>query len=130
MEPDFILVERHPKPEELLNSILKIVPEFGSTWESPDNHFRSGGGTFTLHGCFAQLSLYVRDSFLSLDETQRSSLFELVEKCVLTDPNSDSGVSNAACTEFLENLAGAGALSQAISRYLGPKSKAYFDDWS
>jgi hypothetical protein len=130
MEPNFILVERHPTPEELLNAILHIVPEFGSCWESPENYFRSGNGDFTLHGVFAELSNYVRDMFANLEETQRLALFALVEKCVLTDPNSDTGVSNAACTCFLENLAGEGALSQAITLYLGPKSKAYFNEWN
>jgi hypothetical protein len=124
------LVERRPTPEELLNAILNIVPEFGSNWESPDNYFRSDDGTFTLNGVFAEFSHYVRDAFSNLGESQRLSLFELVEKCVRTDPNSDSGVSNAACPCFLENLAGEGRLSQPIAPYLGPKSKLYFDDWN
>jgi hypothetical protein len=130
MEPNFILAGRHPTPEDLLDAILQIAPEFDSYWKSPENPFRSDDGDFTLHGVFAELSHCLKDVFSNLEESRRMALFALVEKCVLTDFNSDNGVSNAACTCFLENLAGEGALSEAIALYLGPSSKAHFDEWN
>jgi hypothetical protein len=57
-------------------------------------------------------------------------LFEYVEECVKTDVHSESGVSNAACTCFLENLTGEGELSKNILRFMGEKSKEYFDKWN
>src|SRR5262249_39290220 len=130
MDKDFIRVERHPTPEELLQSLAQILPEFALHWERPDNYFRNDDGSFSLHGVFAELTAFFKDGFWNLSDTQRHTLFEFVEKCVLTDPNSHSGVSNAACTCFLENVAGEGALSRAIDPYLGTKSKEYFDKWN
>ncbi len=130
MDNDFIRVQRHPTPEELLQAIVKITPEFALHWERPDNYFRNQGGSFSVHGVFAELTTYLKVGFGKLSDAQRRTLFEFIEKCVLTDPNSDSGVSNAACTCFLENLAGECDLSQAIAPYLGMKSKEYFDEWN
>ena len=130
MENNFILIQPHPTPEELLKAVIQIVPEFASYWESPDNYFRNDDGSFSLHGVFAELTAYVRDNFSHFSDKQRHTLFEFVEKCVLLDPNPNSGVSNAACTCFLENLAGDGKLSEAIAPYLGVRSKEYFDEWN
>ena len=130
MDKDFIRVQRHPTPKELLQALVQIAPEFAVHWESPDNCFRNDDGSFSAHGIFAELTAYIRGSFGKLSDTQRRMLFEFIEKCVLTDPDSHSGVSNAACTCFLENVAGEGDLSQAITPYLGAKSKEYFDKWN
>lgn len=130
MDDDFIRVQRRPTPEELLKTLVQIVPEFTLHWERADNYFRNDDGTFSVHGVFAELTSYLRDSFWKLSDAQRRLLFEFIEKGVLTDPNSQSGVSNAACTCFLENVAGEGDLSRAIAPYLGTKSKEYFDKWN
>jgi hypothetical protein len=63
MEYNFIRVERHRKPEELLKAILRIVPEFESRWEGRHNCFRSDDGSFSVHGIFAELTAYVRECF-------------------------------------------------------------------
>lgn len=127
---DFIRVQRRPTPEELLRGLVQVVPEFALHWKRPDNYFLNDDGSFSVHGVFAEFTTYLKDSFGKLSDMQRRTLFEFVEKCVLTDPNSDSGVSSAACTCFLENVAGEGDLSRAIAPYLGAKSKEYFDKWN
>jgi hypothetical protein len=130
VENDFIRVQRHPTPDELLKALVQIVPEFAQHWGRPDNCFLKNNGSFSVHGVFAELAMYLKDSFWKMSDVQGRALFEFVETCVLTDPNSDSGVSNAACTCFLENVAGEGDLSRAIGPYLGTKSKEYFDKWN
>jgi hypothetical protein len=130
MEPNFVMTQQRPTPEDLLRALVEIVPGFLSGWESPDNCFREDDGSFSLHGVFSEFTGYLRGHFSELEDTTRRTLFEFVEQCVLIDPNSDSGVSNAACTCFLENLAGEGELSEAIGPYLGRKSKEYFDQWN
>ena len=127
---NFSLVTGHPTPQNLLRRLFELVPGFQSQWDAPDNLFINDDGSFTVHGVFSVFSAYVREEFGNFDQTTRSNLFQYIEECVNTDIHSDAGVSNAACTCFLENLAGEGALSEEIRQHLGPKSKKYFDEWN
>jgi len=120
----------YPSPQELLKSLCKLFPEFKSYWDQPDNCFTEVDGSFTYHGLFSEFTSYIRDTFPKIDENKWKELFLLIEKYANTDPMSENGVSNAVFTCFLENLAGEGALSQAILPYLGPKSREYFDQWN
>jgi hypothetical protein len=129
MEINFISVMRKPSPQELLRAVLQLLPDFADYWGKPTNYFRDSDGSFSLHGLFSELTNYVKANFDKLDDVKRHALFKFVEECVVIDPQSESGVSNAACTCFLENLAGEGDLSQSIVSYLGIKSKEYFDNW-
>jgi hypothetical protein len=117
MDMDFIRIPRRPTPEQLLEAIVQIVPEFALHWERPGNDSLN-------------VDVVFKGQVWELSDTQRRMLFEFVEKCVVTDPYAGRGVSNAACTCFLENLAGEGDLSRAIAPYLGTKSKEYFDEWN
>lgn len=127
---NFTLLTRHPTPRELLQCLFEVVPGFRFQWEASDNLFIREDGSFTVHGVFSELSVYVLEEFANFDKSTRSSLFQYIEECVNTDIHSDAGVSNAVCTCFLENLAGEGALSEEIRRHLGPDSKKYFDQWN
>ena len=118
-----------PTPQKLLEQIIGMVPDFRFAWEEPDNPFDPDDGSYTLHSVFCVLTWYLRSNFDHLHEDARKDLFEYVEQCVNTDGDSLNGVSNAACTCFLENLAGEGIFSDAVAQYLGPNSKAYFDQW-
>ena len=129
MKNDFIIVTRHPTPKELLENLVQVAPEFLSAWNNADNLFIDEDGSFSVHGVFAEFSSFIRDNFGLLDENRRKKLFDYIEECVTTDIHSESGVSNAACTCFLENLGGEGALSNTILKYLGVESKKYFDKW-
>jgi hypothetical protein len=130
MKNDFIIVTRHPPPKELLENLVQIAPEFLSVWNNEENLFIDEDGSFSVYGVFTEFSSFIRDNFGLLDENRRKKLFDYIEKCVNTHIHSDVGVSNAACTSFLENLAGEGALSEEIRRHLGPESKRYFDEWN
>lgn len=128
MSGGFVRVTRRPTPDELLARLSELVPGFGETW--PGSLFLEEDGSFTVHGVFSELSSYVRDHFATITEDTWRSLFRYVEQCVSTDAHSESGVSNAACTCFLENIAGEGELSSVASRHLGPESRKYFDQWN
>jgi hypothetical protein len=130
MKNDFIIVTRHPTPKELLENIVQIAPEFLSAWNNEDNLSINEDGSFSVHGVFAEFSSFIRDNFSLLDENRRKKLFDYIEECVNTDIHSENGVSNAACTCFLQNLAGEGTLSNTILKYLGVESKKYFDKWN
>lgn len=127
MTDDFIIVTRHPTPQELLARLSELVPGFGAAWR--DSLFIKKDGSFSVHGVLEEFSAYVRAHFADFDEATRKGLFAYIEQCVTTDVHSQAGVANAACTCFLENIAGEGDLSRAVSRYLGPESRKYFDQW-
>jgi hypothetical protein len=128
MTPDFIHITQRPTPDELLAQLCELVPGFGGAWR--DSLFVGQDGSFTFHGVFSEFSSYVRNHFAEFDEDTWSKLLGYVEGCVVTDIQSEAGVSNAACTCFLENIAGEGELSRVVSPYLGPESRKYFDQWN
>jgi len=127
MPDDFIIVARRPTPDEVLTRLCELVPGFRTTWQ--DSMFIEKDGSFSVHGVFSEFSSYLHSHFIEFDEASWEGLFEYIEQCVTTDTYSDSGVANAACTCFLENIAGEGALSRKASHYLGPESRKYFDRW-
>jgi hypothetical protein len=128
MTPDFIQVTRHPTPEELLAQLCSLVSGFGPAWRG--SLFVGDDGSFTAQGVFSEFSSYVRTHFREFNADTWSKLFGYVEQCVTTDRQSQAGVSNAACTCFLENIAGEGELSRLVSQYLGPESRTYFEQWN
>jgi hypothetical protein len=130
MNNEFELITKHPTPEEALAILDTIIPGFRAAFESPKNLSRDDDGSFSLHGLCSELTSYVKDNLAALSKDSRQKLFNLVESWVKTDAHSPVGVSNAACTCFLENLAGEGPLSNLIYPYLGPESKKYFDQWN
>ncbi len=130
MKNEFEIIQRKPTPKELLERLSDIDPGFGNFWRKDDNLFVDEDGTFSVHGVFSEFSRYLSGNFKDLEESRRKQLFAYVEMCVKEDPHSESGISNAACTCFLESLAGEGELSEGLMKYLGEKSKDYFEKWN
>jgi hypothetical protein len=126
MTNDFIIVTRHPTPDELLARLYELAPDFHAFWETSLLMLDDD----TVHGVFSEFSYFMREHINDLNHETRTAIFDFIEQCILTDIHSDSGVSNAACTCFLENFVGEGELSQIISGYLGPESRKYFDKWN
>ncbi len=127
MAEDFTIVTRHPTPQELLARLFEFVPGFRAAWQ--DSLFVEKDGSFSMHGVFSEFSTYVHAHFPEFDEATWKGLFDYIEQCVTTDVHSGAGVANAACTCFLENIAGEGLLSRTVAPYLGPESRKYFDEW-
>lgn len=114
-------------PEINLEKLSAIFPDFAVHWAHDGNLATKPNGTFTFCGLFLEFTQYVRESFSGANEHQRLALFSLVEQCV-SDSNDD--LDTAACACFLENIAGEGELSATVQPYLGPRSKAFFDQWN
>ena len=89
-------------PQQLVERLTAILPQFADHWTSPDNLFRGDDGSFTFCGVFAACSHLVRDHYQQLSPEQRRSLADFVEEC-MTPPVTDLGTAAATC--FLENLA-------------------------
>jgi len=123
----FLLIQDHAA-EDVFARLTDLVPGFRTVWE--DSLFVGEDGSFTAHGVFSEFSTYVREHLAEFSEETRTSLFRYIEQCVTTNIHSDAGVSNAACTCFLENIAGEGDFSLTVQRYLGPESRKYFDLWN
>src|SRR6266403_406310 len=100
MTHDITHVTRRPTPDELLAQLRDIVPGFGAAWRG--SLFVGDDGSFTVHGVFSEFSSFVSAHFAEFDADTCSKLFRQVERCVATDIHSQAGVSNAACTCFLE----------------------------
>ena len=130
MDINFTRVTEHPTPQVLLLMLYDLTPGFCSYWERDDNLFIEDDGSYTVNGIFSEYSHYIRDHLSEIDRSTRKELFLTIEKLVNTNPNFSAGVSNAACTCFLENLAGEGELSETIRPYLSPESLKYFDEWN
>lgn len=118
---------KQPPPREVLNRLLENVPAFARSWS--ESLFKEDDGSFTAHGVFATFSWYFRDHFGELTEDARRGVFNFVEECVSFEKEISEGVSNAAGTCFLENIAGDKELAD-VSKYLGPESREFFERWN
>lgn len=88
-------------PEQVLEQLVVILPDFAGQWRSDTNCFRADDGSFTLWGVFAGCSYFVRDHYEQMTLVQRRELGQFISQC-LSSPGTDLG--NAAATCFLENL--------------------------
>jgi hypothetical protein len=113
------------KPRELLDRLLALFPEFAAYWDSPENCFRNRDGTFTLHGAFAQFSLFLEECYERSPADRLAALAEFLTEC-MASPHSDLG--NAAGTCFLENVAGE-RFHQDFRRYLSGEPLKYYSQW-
>ncbi len=128
MSSDFLRATRRPTSDEVLARLSELVPGFGAAW--PGGSFIEEDGFFTVHGVFSELSSYIRDHSATIGEDTWRNLFRYVEQCVNTDPHSENGLSDAACTCFLENIAGEAEISRTVLPHLGSESRKYFDQWN
>lgn len=112
-------------PADTVAYLISLTPGFQSRWEDHDNYFRNEDGSFTHHGVFSEYSSFIKHNWHSLDDQTWQQLGVFLEACV----SSKIDIGDAACTCFLENLAGEGAVSKKLRGFLGDRSRKYFDDW-
>jgi hypothetical protein len=86
-------------PHALLERLVAVVPEFGPFWDDPGNCFRGDDGSFNAYGVFAELASFLPER-MTLGE--RAALGALVSECA----GRDDDLGNAACTCFIECVAG------------------------
>jgi hypothetical protein len=90
-------------PQQLVDRLTAIVPQFADHWASPENLFRDGNGAFTYCGVFARCSHCIRDHFQDLSVKQQKELAGFIKEC-MAKPGID--IKSAAATCFLENRVG------------------------
>ena len=112
--------------DQILRRFKELVPAFAAAWN--ESLFIDKDGSFTTHGIFSEFSFFFREHFLELTEETRREILKFVEECVKGEGFSED-VSNAACTCFLENIAGDEQLAD-VCKYLGPESREFFDQWN
>jgi hypothetical protein len=92
-------------PQELLERLVALFPDFRARWDDPGNCFRNDDGSFTLHGVFAEFTGFFRARHVALPVDRIAALGAFVSDCMA--PADDGPLDNAAATCFVENIAGA-----------------------
>jgi hypothetical protein len=112
-------------PQELLDRLVLLFPEFAACWDGPGNYFRDDDRTFTPHGAFAVFSHFFKERYEHLPKDRIAALADFLSEC-MADPHSD--LDNAAATCFLENVAGE-RFSGEFRGYLRGEPLAYYSQW-
>jgi hypothetical protein len=113
-------------PQELLDRLVVIFPNFAFYWDQPENYFRDEEGVYALHGVFAQFTGFFIEQFEVLSDIQIASLGEFVSACMSA---LDENLDNAAATCFVENIAGDPPGSR-LAPYLIGSAQKYYQLWS
>lgn len=113
-------------PDELLARLVTLFPDFGAHWDDPDNDAREDDGSFTLHGAFAEFSVYFSECYEELPPERLQGLSWLLLEC-MADP--DSALDDAAASGFLENVA-AERFHSDFERYLIGRPLEFYAQWS
>jgi len=113
-------------PDELLARLVRLFPDFGEHWEGPDNEERDEDGSFTLHGAFAEFSVYFSERYEELPAERLQGLSWLLLEC-MAEPDSD--LDEAAASGFLENVA-AERFHEDFERYLIGRPLEFYAQWS
>lgn len=113
-------------PDELLARLVGLFPEFAAHWDDPDNEAREDDGSFTLHGAFAEFSLFFSERYEELAPERVQGLAWLLLECMV---EPDSELDEAAATGFLENVA-AERFHADFERYLLGRPLDFYMQWS
>jgi hypothetical protein len=94
----------HMTPQDLLDRLVSLFPNFRVYWDAPGNCFRNDDGCFTLHGVFAEFTGFFKERHAALPLDRVSALGAFVSDCMASA--DDGPLDNAAATCFVENIAG------------------------
>ena len=107
----------------LVQQLDQLIPGFESYAFDDDENLFLQDGELTAHGAFSAFSTYFREKSRSLEPDQLAGIGRVVNQIV---GGPDKDLDNAACTCFLENLAG--DYPQLESELLGD-ARRYWDAW-
>jgi hypothetical protein len=113
------------RPQELVNRLVVLFPEFQAHWDSPGNCFRHDDGSFTLHGVFAEFTTFFAERYASLPSERVADLGAFVSECM---ESADENLGNAAGTCFVENIAG-DECDRELARHLTGEARRYWKYW-
>jgi hypothetical protein len=112
-------------PQELLDRLVALFPDFRSYWDGPDNYFRNEDGSFSLHGVFAEFSHFFKERYGSFQPDRIVALGEFVSACMASD---DPDLDNAAATCFVENIVGEDC-ERELAHHLAGQARDYWKGW-
>jgi hypothetical protein len=113
------------KPQELVNRLVALFPEFQARWDCPGNCFRDDDGSFTLHGVFAEFTTFFEERHASLSADRVADLGAFVSECM--EPANED-LNNAAGTCFVEDIAGE-ECDRELARHLTGEARRYWKYW-
>jgi hypothetical protein len=113
------------KPQELIDRLIAMFPDFHAYWDDPRNCFRNDDGAFTLHGAFAEFSRFIRERHALLKSDRVEALGIFVSDCMAS---TDQDLNNAAATCFIENIAGEDC-DRELARHLSGDARKYWKAW-
>jgi hypothetical protein len=113
-------------PQELLNRLVALFPDFRAYWDDPGNCFRDDDGSFTLHGVFAEFTSFYRERHASFPPDRVAALGAFVSECMAS---ADADLDNAAATCFVENIAGE-ECDRELARHLTGEARRYWQTWA
>lgn len=127
------------KKEEVRDFLIKLFPGFSEVWNNSDTLFKEKDGTYTYHGLFSEFSNFFRTNIKNFADKQLSDLFSNLEEWIKPDEASmeeyrletvddEHLLANAACTCFLEYIAGEG-FTERIKPFMGRKSLEYYSHY-
>lgn len=76
--------------QQLLDTMIVIIPAFQAHWEDEDNYYISDRGTFNLHNVCTALAHFYIDHAATLSAEQQQALFDCVEKNVTVAETADA----------------------------------------
>jgi hypothetical protein len=113
-------------PQDLLDRLVTLFPDFRAFMDDPGNCFRDDDGSFTLHGVFAEFTNFFRERHEALPLDCVAALGAFVSKCM--DKADDGPLDNATATCFVENIAGE-PCDRELSLHLIGEAKRYWQAW-
>ncbi len=90
-------------PQLVLERLIGIFPAFARYWEDATNLARQEDGSFSYCGAFMEFGCFFREQYDRVPSECLTALGEFVSECV---ESANEELNTAACTCFLENMAG------------------------
>jgi hypothetical protein len=112
-------------PQELLDRLGGLFPDFRACWDDASNCYRSDDGSFTLHGVFSEFTDFFRERYASLPPSRIEALGAFVSDCMAS---GGTDLDNATGTCFLENIAGE-PCSRGLGQNLSGQAYTYWQAW-
>ncbi len=113
-------------PQSLLTRLIGFFPEFDAHWHSPNNLARQEDGSFTYCGAFMEFGFFFQERYEQFPVHRIAELGAFVSECA---ESSNEQLSTAACTCFLENMAGE-RFNGDFQLHLTGAARRFYDAWN
>ncbi len=127
----YVLGENKLESYQLLPELILVYPDCRAHFISEADRWIDDKGDISAHSFFSVLTSFVEEKFLLGDYEHCEKLFAFVEAAIHSE---NAGVSNAACTCFIENLINIAGHNNEfeLSHFwtlLGPSALYFAESW-